>query len=76
MKSLLIFGAIIGLIALLFSMSMMFHMVETIPSTSSSGDNLFKHSVNSTVNYLAIPIIFLLGLSFLAFLVWMFKMRG
>jgi len=76
MKDMIILGAILSVVALISAIATLTFMVNTIPATSSSGGDLFNSSVKSTVSYLAIPALFLIVLSFFAFLVWLFKMRG
>jgi hypothetical protein len=78
MKEILVLAAIMACIGLVASLLMINFMLNTIPATSSStsGGDLFNYSVKSTISYLTVPALFLLVLSFLAFLIWLTKMRG
>ena len=76
MKEMLLFGAVIAVCGLVGSMVLMGFLVDAIPSTSPTQGNLVGQSVSSTVNLLLIPSIAIVGLAFLAFLCWLFKMRG
>jgi len=76
LKSLLLIAAIMACVGLIAALLVMSYMVNTIPSTSSSGGNLFNYSVSSTLSYFAIPTVLLLCLAFLAFLAYLLKERG
>ena len=75
MKEVLLFVAVMACVGLIASIFTVQFMVNTIPSTNPSQGNLFNNSIKSTVSYLTIPALFLLGLGFLAFLVFLLRMR-
>ena len=76
MKGLLVLAAIMAIVGLIFSITMMSYMVKTIPSTNPKEGNLFNYSVGSTLNLLLVPLILIISLAFLAFLIWLLKMKS
>jgi hypothetical protein len=75
MKEALLIVAIFAVMALVGSLLTLNFMVSTIPQTSPTQGDLFHRSMQSTISYLAIPAMVILGLSFLAFLVYLIKLH-